>query len=1240
MCDRGEAHGPERCAATRRFFIRGEKKKTAESREAWGTAFEDARRAFARRLAGAHGSEAVQAAFDDAAWWREVSAGEGEKRRSVAATTKALRLERRGLDAAPNFGPRRLESLVTLVASRNRIAALPAALERSAPRLQHLDVSENNLASGGADDDDDDDDDDDAGIAVVARLAELRAWRADANPRLARLPRAVGDLARLRELSVARCALRALPASVGGLRSLRSLDVSRNRLASLPASLFSPAVPLEALWARGNALDALPETLGESKRLRRIDVADNRLERFPSVATLARLERLECANNRLRAAPRGLGRGNRALVHLDLDGNRVASLCASFAEADAEAEDEDDDSGGIAALPALVTLTARDNEIAAIGRAFGRSAALAATLQHLNLRGNRLRRVPASLGRLRALRTLKLVDDERPEDDDGEAFFGENENGKRVHVQRLSPSSLRVLRGEVGAAEGLGPALAVGLDYLEAADEELAECRDWRPGARDACAVEDESLEGADDDTTLRYSGLFSASTSAGEIFVRSGGASDPEPLGRRRRSHRRRRSVSALWPGWASRGGADAPLDGGPGLGGVGREGGAEDEAAKKALKILAASFAASSGGGGGGGGSDAANHRRLPAEWRPAPRRAGDVVARRVGRGSELDAALAVATGLGGGKAAPVFDAMSRETVELLANARAFDVVRYAPGAPVATRGDEREDEGARLRVVLRGAVEIVKPVDASRASAAEGGEDGGMSASSERKRRKRLGGDGGTRAPRESSNAPRAIRRALAERVARAGRPVVFGSSGPDVDPLAAAARDEGGGCSSDGRVAVARVLRVGDALGELSLLAGAPQPEYARAGPEGAETLELCKSSARLAVVNDPAFLRDAARGCARRALAELAGVNPEGFVRGGEEGDVLGGEEGGEGGGNSFEGLLDEEDGETAAFFRRATRRMEASMSAFYAEDASSVDSTGSRLVGASDAGPAKGPVVAASSELWARLRRTFFTERWRRKIRALDVLRCFTTDELRGILRRGANEVFPRVGEKLVREGDAGAPAMLIVLRGSLEVMMTAHEPCEAERGGEGGGGGKGGGGGYGPRSSRSRRRLRDAPILRASRRSYAGGASPRSGSRVAAPLRRDATHARVGVVPEGGTFGENAAVCGGARSRTAVCGERDTAALVVAGDALGWAIRRRPVLADELARALAWRRAWNDFEAERARAKAKAMGPAEKGGKKKGGGKGGAAFVKPTARDVAALADTIAKTHRAAGGA
>ena len=222
--------------------------------------------------------------------------------------------------------------------------------------------------------------------------------------------------------------------------------------------------------------------------------------------------------------------------------------------------------------------------------------------------------------------------------------------------------------------------------------------------------------------------------------------------------------------------------------------------------------------------------------------------------------------------------------------------------------------------------------------------------------------------------------------------------------------------------------------------------------------------------------------------------------------------------------------------------------------------------------------------------------------------------------------------------EKLVREGDAGAPAMLIVLRGSLEVMMKAHEPPgEAVRGGEGGGGGKDGG--YGPRSSLSRRRLRDAPILRASRRSYAGGASPRSGSRVAASLRRDVTHARVGVVPEGGTFGENAAVCGGARSRTAVCGERDTVALVVAGDALGWAIRRRPVLADELARALAWRRAWNDF-GRNERGRGEGDGSGGKGGKKKGEGKEGAAFVKPTARDVAALADTIAKTHRAAGGA
>ena len=154
------AHGPG--ARRPALFIRGEKKKTAESREARGPRSGGGEpRAAARGRARV---EAVQAAFDDGL----VAGGErgrGEKRRrrgdDEGAAVGTLASTRR------RTSTRRLES----VASRNRIAALPAALERSAPRLRTRDVSENNLASGGADDDDDDDDDDDAGIAVAGGAA-------------------------------------------------------------------------------------------------------------------------------------------------------------------------------------------------------------------------------------------------------------------------------------------------------------------------------------------------------------------------------------------------------------------------------------------------------------------------------------------------------------------------------------------------------------------------------------------------------------------------------------------------------------------------------------------------------------------------------------------------------------------------------------------------------------------------------------------------------------------------------------------------------------------------------------------------------------------------------------------------------------------------------------------------------------------------------------------------------------
>ena len=268
--------------------------------------------------------------------------------------------------------------------TRNDIAEVPDDVAASAPALSTLDLSRNALRGTLG--------------ASVAAFTRLTALRLDDNPALVALPACLGRLAALRELRVARCGLASLPVELSSCVEMRVLDVTGNRLRALPAGLFSPSSRLRELWARDNALASLPPTLADAARLRRLDVGGNRLETFPNVSRLARLETLSCARNRLVVAPPGLGPGCASLEVLDLDFNRLTTLGAS------------DD--GVASLPKLRTVTARGNRVATVGRALGRSKSLANTLVHVDLRNNRLRGVPASVGRLRALQRLLLFDDE------------------------------------------------------------------------------------------------------------------------------------------------------------------------------------------------------------------------------------------------------------------------------------------------------------------------------------------------------------------------------------------------------------------------------------------------------------------------------------------------------------------------------------------------------------------------------------------------------------------------------------------------------------------------------------------------------------------------------------------------------------------------------------------------------------------------------------------------------------
>ena len=884
----------------------------------------------------------------------------------------------------------------------------------------------------------------------VGRMRMLTRLQVDSND-LSSLPEGLGNLTSLVSLSASRNALVRLPDSIGDCKSLRHLDVCRNKLMRLPESLFAGCAALEELWARDNQLvfmpgrPGIPKTIRLAKRLRKLDVGGNRLtsNSFPPLDALVALEGLWLSDNNLTHLPKGLA-GCANLRVLKVDGNRLESI--GF--------DED----GIPAMRSLEILSAKDNALQRVGRALGRSPTLRETLKELDLTGNRLPGFPASIGRLQSLFAFRVI----------------------AGNSALNPYKRRLLAGPNGAGEHTigsnasvdskasaraARALANALDYLEKVDDELRECDDWIPGLRDRERAERSNRKG-----------------------------------------RLRRRSVWGLWEGTGARGGFDAPLDGGPGLGGLGKEG--EHEVQQRKLHLVMAFTKKSRRKRGDEDGDRDRDGDRDgekgpdddSREWHEKSRK----ITRQIRRGSELDDVMKRAL-----RRAPVLDVMSDDDLNLLAN-RGFTMHRFAPGAPVTAAGDEREETRV-MYVVVEGSVEE-------------------------------------TRAWNDVIS--QAVPETLADRVAKAGRTIIFGASAPA--DLAAAPPH------------VVWTYTTGDAIGEMQLLTGAPHPAATRAGPRGATVVELSKPDAELAFVNDPSLERTAARSVAARAICHASRLNPVGWAGWTTE----------EFAAAATHVAVDATDPEgllRAAVaivgerrVREAERRLFKSAERhFYREE---LDAYAAQTANA----PKK---VAPAKELWARLRKTFFVERWRRAIHGLDLLRCFTADELRIALRHPrTRERTLDVGKSVTIEGETRDLRIVIVLSGSLKVYLRSAEV-----------------------SASGRVRRASNPLIDASRLSYTGGVTAvgsRSGKRLAiAP--KEATHVRVGSVPERGTFGSMQALTGRRWDKTAVCAERDTRVLSIPAEALAKVIKGRPATVDELAKVIAWRR---KVEAATADASAAAM--------------------------------------------
>ncbi|RLN90903.1 hypothetical protein BBJ28_00000320 [Nothophytophthora sp. Chile5] len=200
--------------------------------------------------------------------------------------------------------------------------------------------------------------------------------------------RRLGAATKLEDLDLQHNRLEALPPTFANCSKLRVLSACNNALATLPEPLDGLASCLTDLQLAHNRFTAAPRAVGVLRALERLDLSFNRLETLDTLdfTQLSRLQVLRLSGNRLTDLPPSLG--GTPLLELALSGNLFTEL------------------------PSVVL-------------------GLGATLQRLEMRSNRLERLPASFGR--ALAVLELVES------DGNPF-----RSPPAEIMRLGARAIRV----------------------------------------------------------------------------------------------------------------------------------------------------------------------------------------------------------------------------------------------------------------------------------------------------------------------------------------------------------------------------------------------------------------------------------------------------------------------------------------------------------------------------------------------------------------------------------------------------------------------------------------------------------------------------------------------------------------------------------------------------------------------------------------------------------------------------
>jgi hypothetical protein len=122
------------------------------------------------------------------------------------------------------------------------------------------------------------------------------------------LPESIGNLTKLRELSLSHSQLEYLPDGIGNLKELNHLDLNSNKFESLPDCICN-LTELVELNLMDNKLKSLPESLGNLTKLERLSLWNNELTSLPeSIYNLTNLKSLSVGDNKLESLPKNINK--------------------------------------------------------------------------------------------------------------------------------------------------------------------------------------------------------------------------------------------------------------------------------------------------------------------------------------------------------------------------------------------------------------------------------------------------------------------------------------------------------------------------------------------------------------------------------------------------------------------------------------------------------------------------------------------------------------------------------------------------------------------------------------------------------------------------------------------------------------------------------------------------------------------------------------------------------------------